>query len=226
MPRLRVVLPAVVVALALGLVPGVAHADGDPASDVLLTEPAFVPYDVGVSERQYAQLVSLLGKAEHRGYPLRMALIGSAADLGSVTELWKEPQRYAEFLGEELSLVYHGTLLVVMPNGFGIYHASGVPATARSAIAGVPVPRETSTTTSAAVEAIRALAAASGHALPAAGVEATAGSPTRPDPVAWIIFGAGAALIALAWAASLRARPPRWRGFRGISFESLRAPGE
>ena len=226
MPRLRVVLPAVVVALALGLVPGVARADGDPASDVLPTEPAFVPYDVGVSEKQYAQLVSLLKEAEHRGYPLRMALIGSAADLGSVTELWREPQSYAEFLGEELSLVYHGTLLVVMPNGFGIYDGSGVPATARSALAGVPVPRVTSATTSAAVEAIRDLAAASGHALPAVGVGASVGSPTRPDPVAWIIFGVGAALIALAWGASLRARPLRWRGFGRISFERLRAPVE
>jgi hypothetical protein len=47
----------------------------------------------------------------------------SRSDLGSVTELWRQPQSYARFLDQELSLslVYHGPLLVAMPGGFGYY---------------------------------------------------------------------------------------------------------
>ena len=54
-----------------------------------------------------------------------------------MTELWRQPQNYARFLGQELSLVYRGTLLVVMPNGFGLESLNpAVPADA-SALAGI-----------------------------------------------------------------------------------------
>jgi len=42
------------------------------------------------------------------------------------------PQSYARFLGQELSQVYRGAVVVTMPNGFGVYHARpapGAPAT-------------------------------------------------------------------------------------------------
>ena len=50
-----------------------------------------------------------------------MALVPSGYDLGSVTVLWRRPQAYAHFLAVELSNVYRGALLVVMPNGFGLH---------------------------------------------------------------------------------------------------------
>ena len=52
-------------------------------------------------------------------------MIASPTDLGSVTELWRQPQNYARFLAQELSLLYRGPLLVVMPNGYGRYRLEG-----------------------------------------------------------------------------------------------------
>lgn len=127
----------VIVALALASVPGSALADGDPASDVLVTQQLFLPWDAGLTSRDQAEIGASLKAAGREGYPLRVALIASASDLGSVSALWDEPQGYADFLGEELSLVYRGTLLVVMPDGFGLHRPNGPLATARSALAGV-----------------------------------------------------------------------------------------
>jgi hypothetical protein len=41
--------------------------------------------------------------------------------MGSVTALFRRPTRYAHFLGLELRQLYQGPLLIVMPNGYGIY---------------------------------------------------------------------------------------------------------
>ena len=112
---------AFVVMLALAMAGGAApaQADGDPASDVLTTQPLFLPQDAAIPAKQQAQLAGLLQEAARSGYPIRVAVVASSADLGSVTELWRQPQTYARFLGQELSLVYRGPLLVVMPDGFG-----------------------------------------------------------------------------------------------------------
>ncbi len=125
----RLALLAALATVALGLAAATrastALADGDPASDVLAQEPIFLPQDAGIPPRQQAQLAALTQAAARSGYPIRVALVASSADLGSVTELWRQPQSYAKFLGQELSLVYRGPLLVVMPNGVGFYSASG-----------------------------------------------------------------------------------------------------
>ena len=198
---------AAVLALAWGWSAASARADGDPASDVLATQPLFLAQDAGVPPRRAAQLASLLDEAQRSGAPIRVALIASPADLGSVTELFGKPQSYAEFLGQELALLYRGPLLVLMPNGFGLYGFHR-PASARAAIAGVPLSAADGGLGPAVVAAVRRLAAASGHplALPSATASAAAGS-SRTDTEAWIAFAAGWVLIAVAWVASLRARP-------------------
>ena len=104
---------------ALAVVP-LARADGDPASDYLLTRATFVPPDLGISTSDAARLATTVALARSRGYSIRVAVIGSAYDLGSVSSLDRKPKQYARFLGQELTLVYHGPLLIVMPNGFGI----------------------------------------------------------------------------------------------------------
>lgn len=96
---------AAVLRLALVALPASAHADGDPASDVLATQTLFVPQDAGTSIAQQQQLAAIVQTAARRRYPLRVALIASRSDLGAVTELWREPQNYARFLGQELSLI-------------------------------------------------------------------------------------------------------------------------
>jgi hypothetical protein len=190
-----------------------ALADGDPASDVLATQSLFLPWDAGVPGDQQAQLAALLAASTHAGYQIRVALIASPSDLGSVTALWRQPQNYAEFLGEELSLVYHGPLLVIMPDGFGLYkygHAATSPGTA---LAGVRIRTSGAGLASAAVAAVRHLAAAAGHHLTVARASATLRAAPA-QTASWVVFAVGWVLIALAWTASLRARPLRARSLR------------
>jgi hypothetical protein len=194
-------------ALATGLSAVPARADGDPASDVLATYPLFLPQDAAIPASQQARLGALLKEAAPDGYPIRVAMIASATDLGSVTGLWRQPQSYADFLGQELSLVYHGPLLVVMPGGFGFYHAGRPTAAEHAAVAGVRPGRGAALGT-ATLTAVLRLAAASGHALPLPSATTTTSSGSS-DPTPWIAFVIGAAIIAAAWTASLRARPAR-----------------
>ena len=105
-----------------------ARADGDPGSDVLVYQNLFAGSEVGLSVQQQVRLGALLKAAAGRGFPIRVAIIGGAQDLGAVTELWREPRTYARFLGYELSLAYKQRLLVVMPNGFGFNWPGHSPA--------------------------------------------------------------------------------------------------
>ena len=196
-------------ALASAWAPAAATADGDPASDVLATQQLFLPQDAAAPPAQQAQLGALLQEGARSGYPIRVALIASATDLGSVTALWNQPQNYARFLGQELALIYPGPLLVIMPNGLGLYHFPH-PATAQRALTGAPTPG--GGVGAAAITAIRNLAAAAGHPLALPSAEATNARASAGSPTPWIVFAAGAILIALTWTASLRARPLRLAG--------------
>ncbi len=199
-----------VVALGAGWVPGLARADGDPASDVLVTQTLFLPWDAGVSASQQTQLTTLLREAEHKGHPLRVALIASSADLGSVTELWRQPQSYADFLGDELSLVYKGTLLVIMPDGFGLYRTNGSLGPERAALASLRGAVAGAGLGTAALLAVRHVAAAAGHPLSIpSDIRVPSTVSGSSDAIAWIVFVIGGALIALAWTGSLRAQPLR-----------------
>jgi hypothetical protein len=112
---------ALLIALLLGLVAApLAHADGDPASDWLIGQSTFVPPDAGVSKADQQGLVAMLSSAKAQGYLLRVAVIASAYDMGSVTVLDNHPHLYAPFLSQELRFVYKGRILVVMPSGFAI----------------------------------------------------------------------------------------------------------
>jgi hypothetical protein len=205
----RATIAAILLVAAAAWSTPAALADGDPASDVLAQQSLFLPQDTGIPPAQQTQLTALIQAAARRGYPIRVALIASTADLGSVTALWRQPDSYARFLGQELSLVYHGRLLVIMPSGLGLYYYAGHPGSAeRSALTSLPPPGPRTTLATVALTAIKQLAAASGHpvSIPNTATPANHG-PSNATP--WIVFGVGLVLIALAWAASLRAKPPR-----------------
>ena len=106
-------------------VPPPAAADGDPASDVLLTQWAFVPYGAPISAPVTQQLETVIARTRKAGYPIKVAIIGSPYDLGSVSSLYGKPREYAKFLGSELTFLYHGRLLIVMPQGYGYYDGRG-----------------------------------------------------------------------------------------------------
>src|SRR5205814_8034025 len=96
-----------------------ARANGDPASDYLLVQSVFLPFNAKIDPSVTARLSDTVRAADTAGYKVKVALIGSRYDLGTAFSLYDKPQRYAEFLGLELSFQFRDHLLVVMPKGFG-----------------------------------------------------------------------------------------------------------
>jgi hypothetical protein len=135
--RRLVVLLALV---AFGAAARSARADGDPASDYLISRRYFVSFVHKPSPAAEARLRAAVDAAARGGVPIRVALIAAPYDLGSVGVLYKQPQRYAKFLGQELSYLYRGRLLVVMPNGYGLWRKRPLPRRELAAVAAVPPP--------------------------------------------------------------------------------------
>ncbi|HWK25930.1 MAG TPA: hypothetical protein VNS09_05165 [Solirubrobacter sp.] len=114
------------VVLLVAATGGVARADGDPASDVLIKEKVFYPYQVKLPRESSAKLEQTIASLRKKGYPVRVALIANDFDLGSAGMLYRKPQVYAQFLAQELAQFHTEWVLIVMPNGYGIYRCVGV----------------------------------------------------------------------------------------------------
>ncbi|HEY5261936.1 MAG TPA: SCO family protein [Solirubrobacteraceae bacterium] len=178
----RIALAVLLVALAAAALAASAQADGDPGSDVLLDQNLFTSWDSGISFSQQLQLGRLLHAAASARTPVRVAIVAHPDDLGAVTSLWQKPETYALYLGTELSLVYPGRLLVVMPDGFGFYWHGHPSGPGYAALAGIAVPAadtaaELITSTDAGVYKLEQVAGTSKAALDAAnnrGANATA----------------------------------------------------
>ena len=138
-----------------------ALADGDPASDFLITQQVFAPY--GGSHADVLRQV--VGESKAQGIPVRVALIENQADLGSILVLWHKPEPYSKFLGQELLRWYRGPLLIVMPNGYGFYHGGKPTAREQASLAKLPLPSEAGDEALAAVAAVRRLAQLQGVSL-------------------------------------------------------------
>jgi hypothetical protein len=198
-----------------------AQADGDPASDVLATQPLFLPQDAGVTAAGQTRLQAELEAVQQGGVPLRMAVIASSTDLGSVTALWREPEAYARFLDQELGLVYRGPVIVVMPNGLGVAGTGGLRPALRAALASAVLGAgHVHVTPGPGLE--RLTLTTVGKWLTATGQGVSVGLPPRPRPagadlIAIAALAVGAALIALCWALSLRARPPGSRAHSSVN---------
>ncbi len=206
------VITPILASLAL-IAPPAALADGDPASDVLANTTLFNPIDSGIPFPTVDRLSGLLSASAKAGFPIRVAMINSATDLGTVTALWgKPPVDYARYLWLELQNLYDGQILVVMPSGFGLWgppHGRYAVSAAELKVSALAPGRGVSLA-DAALSAVPLLAQASGHKLREA--DRTAGNPpTTPapgtPPAAWIALALGALLIAWSWRASLKARP-------------------
>jgi hypothetical protein len=158
---------AVIAAVAIYLcVPAVARANGDPASDFLLTQKSYLPFTTKLDQSAVKRLNTLLADANKQGFPIRVAVILSPADLGTAFGLFGKPQKYAQFLGLELAFVYRDRLLVVMPSGYG-YAVKGDPRPQSAAVLQkLPAPgRDATKEVEGAILAVQRLAAASGHKL-------------------------------------------------------------
>jgi hypothetical protein len=188
-----------------------ARADGDPASDYLLSQDVFVPFDGKIPTSSAGQLDTLVRNANRRGYRIKVAMIATPYDLGSVTALWKQPQRYARFLGQELEFVYKdGRLLIAMPNGYGVYN-HGKPVTSETKLlAGLSPPAGGGEAlASGAIDAVRRLARADGVALAVPKAAAKPSHSANADRITIIGFALiGAAVVAaIYFARRVRGRP-------------------
>lgn len=184
---------ALVAALLLLAAPGVARANGDPASDYLLVQGIFLPFNAKVAPKASKELADTIRVANENGFKIKVAVIGSRYDLGTAFSLYNKAQKYAQFLGLELSFQYRDRLLVVMPNGYG-FSVDGKPdAAGVRVVKALPAPGKDATKqVEAATATIRKLAAASGKTLPASG--GSGGTKTRDRLT---IAGGAVALAAL-----------------------------
>src|SRR5439155_11839931 len=166
---LAVAAGAVAVVIAVFVVHD-ALADGDPASDYLITQQLFVSFKATFSDSNATRLRTLLDDSKRQGFPLKVAVIAGPYDLGSVPSLFGKPQKYASFLGQEDYYFFKDQLLVVMPQGYGLYnHGRPVPPEDRAVIAKLPPPRtaRVGPLIAAAERAVKALAARRGISLAA-----------------------------------------------------------
>jgi hypothetical protein len=204
----RLLVLALVTALA-GTAAGTARADGDPASDVLLSDNVFLSYQSPYGSAEGRALEGVAKQAKQQGFPMRVAVITQLADMGSVGGLYGKAQRYADFLASEITFVYRGTLVVAMngkPGGFGVHGPGATPA-ARRALAGMKLPSSSPTAAElarAAAVAMQRVAAASGHH-----VTIPSGAPTKKKTSTRLLdvfLIAALALAALGGGATLLAR--------------------
>jgi hypothetical protein len=149
------------VLIAAVLLPA-AIADGDPASDYLLSQQTFLPFDAKVPASSSEQLAGLVRNTNKKGYKIRVAVIATRYDLGAVTALWKQPKTYASFLAQEIAFVYKGPLLIVMPNGLGFHAPGGATKAGYRALASVRLAPGIAGLMTAAVSGVEKLAGANG----------------------------------------------------------------
>lgn len=166
----------VAAAVAAASAPPIAHADGDPASDVLYTQHAFVPFDTKSSKGAQTALTTAIANATRAGYPIRVAVIETIPDLGAVTSLWGKPKEYARFLDLELVCCYKGPLLVVMPSGIGFAHYKAGTAKEDRRLASIPVEQGDDGLVLAAAKAVVALSTQAGHPIAMPSVSKTTSS--------------------------------------------------
>ena len=178
-----------------------AHADGDPASDYLLSQDTFLPFDAKISEEQAAQLNAVVADAKKKGFPIKVAVIAKPFDLGAVPSLYGKPKTYARFLGQELFFVYKGRLLIVMPSGYGASRGGKpLPSAQRVLDTMPPSGKDGTALVAAASRAVQRLAAQNGVRVAIPPV-ASGGSETNDRLIIAGIAGGLVLLVLIGFAA-------------------------
>lgn len=165
-----------VLAAAVALQPAApARADGDPCSDYLLVGSLCPPNNPRPSQPQIDRTQKTIDAAKKAGYEVRVAVIGSTTDLGSVPVFFGRPQPYAKFLDAELQSAWTGKLLVVMAAGYGVREHTKPYLGGVKALKGLPPPANGTPDAlmAAATVAVRKLAASEGVKVPVIPLAAT-----------------------------------------------------
>jgi hypothetical protein len=145
--------------LGVALPPSAALADGDPASDVLITSTLYTPVAQKVSAPVLQQLQSTIEQANKGGFEVRVALILDRTDLGAVPQLFGHPVQYVKLLSAELYYAWKGPLVAVQPSGIGVQNIKPLaPAQAAADTVVVTNPSTADGLARAATATIRTLA--------------------------------------------------------------------
>jgi hypothetical protein len=171
---------ACVVLAAVALQPAApARADGDPCSDYLLVGSLCPPNNPRPSQPQIDRTQKTIDAAKKAGYEIRVAVIGSPTDLGSVPVFFGRPAPYAKFLDAELQSAWTGKLLVVMAAGYGVREHTKPYLGGVKALKGLPPPANGTpgALMAAATVAVRKLAASEGVKVPVIPLAATTVTP-------------------------------------------------
>jgi hypothetical protein len=197
---------ALVSLLAVLIVPVGARADGDPASDVLLFQDAYLPYFPAPDKPEAQTLTRLLAQVRRDGYPMKVALIQSAGDLGAYPDLLGKPADYAKLLQREIAFrVKRPHLLVVMADGGLAGRNLGPAADTLLAKIQIDTAAKSDGLVRAAIAAVAQTATANGHKTATPEIKATpkpatsggGASHTLLYVVAGVIAALGLALVAV-----------------------------
>jgi hypothetical protein len=206
---MRMLAAACVVVLVLtGALAATARADGDPASDFLISQKVFFPFDAKFSKAEQSQLAAVVEAANKADYHIRVALIATQYDMVSVTSLYLKPRPYARFLGAELKFIYKERLLVVMPNGLGFNQPGQTGEAEYKTLSGIRVGPGNAGLVDAARRAVLRLSAADGVTFRVPATASVSGSSQR-----WRFVVAAAIVVVLAaviGALAFRRRAGRW----------------
>ena len=184
---------ALIALAALSLLPAAASADGDPASDVLLAQDVYYPYAPKASPQMSKALNGLLVRMRKAGYPMKVALIQTPADLGAYPSLFGDTQSYANLLAKEIAFNSRPHLLTVMPTGFG---GDNLGANVNAALKGIKIDQAAKSDglIQAALAAVARIATANGHRTPvppqaSAALSASKASSKRSTPSVLVYGG-------------------------------------
>ena len=159
-----VALAVAAVTLVAIATPVAARADADPPSDFLLSQYTYVPFFGGRPSKESTQyLADVVKAANSSGYTIKVAVIGTQADLGGVFSLYGKPRKYAPFLGRELAFQYRGRLLTAMPQGFGFYWRGHPTQREQRIVDSVQIQPGVDGLVQSSADAVKKLAAADGH---------------------------------------------------------------
>jgi hypothetical protein len=184
-----------------------AHADGDPASDILINDNVFLALVSPQTSAKGRELEALTASAAKEGFVLKAAVVRAPTELGAVPQLYGQAKKYAKFLRTELTwLGFKGTLIVVMngsPGGAAVVGPGATAAEARVSRLNAP---PNATVDQLADVAIRAV-----HVVAAANNVSVSAPPSNDNHTRdrLVIGAALVALIALALIASRKSRTIR-----------------
>jgi hypothetical protein len=151
-------------AIAVLCAPAVALAHGDPASHYLETGSLYPGFDLQPSQDVELQLMGVIDAAKHAGFPLKVAIVASEADVADNPEMLNKPQEYADYVVGALvgsRVPVDAPIVIVTPVGIGVAGPGAEDmASVKTGQGGDALAR-------AAMTAVRDIAAKAGHPLPA-----------------------------------------------------------